>query len=337
MSRINIVGQFDRHNLHTAFSNDKVIIIREDGLEVEYIKKNNFALSNWYKFCDEIDESLEQIYVAKRLVKRYGLLPILVLLGDLIFVIVYTFVSNSRFLLYVNVASVCAFVVLIISALSLLVFDYIIRLGCTEAWQEVREICRRYSSNVVQYRLKNEKFHSRRFWSAKKFFIIVYLPGDRGFITDRSDSRMLETIEEGSGAMTPTSEKDYSDVIVLNKNDNGDDNFRDDLYLDDYFETNPKSRYKLKTPRVLHAVDSSGHVIVDSHDNDEEEGMKQKQMELPSFLAPPPTVESQDAKDIVTIEEPIPLTSQMIAIKKTEQENQDVSISWAGLGKSMIS
>jgi hypothetical protein len=337
MSRINIIGQFDRHNLHTAFSNDKVIIIREDGLEVEYIKKNDFALSNWYKFCDEIDESLQEIYVAKRKVKRYGLLPILVLFGDLIFVIVYSFVSSSRFLLYANVASISAFIVSIISALSLLVFDYRIRLRCTEAWQEVREICRRYSSNVVQYRLKNEKFNKRGYWSAKKFFIVVYLPGDRGFVTDRSNSRMLETIEEGRREITPASGKDYSDIILSNKNDDENYEFKDGLYLDDYFETNPKSRYKMKPPRVLHAVDSSGHVIVDSFGNDEEEGTKQNQMELSSRLNPPSIAQSEDTKDIVTIEEPKPLTSSTIIIKPIENERQDVSISWAALGKTLIS
>jgi hypothetical protein len=193
---VRIRGQFDIYHPLTACLPDEIKIKREDGMKVTYIRENAFASSNWIKYCDEVDASLRALNEAKKILRNYGLCPFIGLTGIFLFIIIFTSVSKSRFLFTMSPISTITIVTAVYCTVVLIILEYRMRIRCGRAWTEVKEICRRYSSNVVQYRLQHKRF-DHDCMNSNKYYIVLHTAGGAGFVRHPSESPVMETIAEG--------------------------------------------------------------------------------------------------------------------------------------------
>ena len=226
---IRIKGQFNIHNIFTTCSLEKVKIHRPDGLKLEYIKYNTFAFINWNQFCDEIDQSLVPIYQSKLHMKLFGFIPLVGLIGDFLFVLIYTAVSKSRFLISLNVPSFIAYAVAINCTIFVIYLEYRMKMKCAKAWAEVRTICNRYTGNVTQHRLKS----SSGCCKSTTYYLEVHTPRDREFRRDR--------LQDPLESMYAIPDKD-DDEENLHHQINEDDDpkiFLEVLYKDEEVQLNP--------------------------------------------------------------------------------------------------
>lgn len=204
-----IQGQFDVYNSLTACGRDKIKVFRPDGLKVPLVRDNPIVRNHWMRLCDEIDLSLRSVNEAKKILKYYGLLPVLGLLAALIFTIIYSGATQSRFLLSFNLGSVLVLLVAINCTIVLIALEYRLRVRCKKAWNEVRYICHRYSSNVVQYRLKHTKFYGNCL-SSEKYFLEISTPGDPGFVEIGPTKRELPRSAPSMSAISEDEENQHS-------------------------------------------------------------------------------------------------------------------------------
>ncbi len=186
MSIVHIRGQFDLYQSMTAFVPGHVRISRKDGRKVTYLRHNKFASSNWKKFCDEVDSKLTAVNEAKQTLKKYGILPFLGLTGTLVFAVVYTAVTNSQFLFRPSLGSIFTIALAIYFTAVIIVLEYRMRLKCAKAWREVNYTCLRFSSNVLQFRLKHDKnIGCLAKCSSRKYYIVVLMPSDAEFVKEK--------------------------------------------------------------------------------------------------------------------------------------------------------
>ncbi len=250
-SIIHIKGQFDLYQTITAFVPGHVRISRTDGQKIPYLRESKYAASNWKKFCDEVDSKLQAVNEAKRTLRLYGTIPVLGLIGTILFVIIYTAATNKQFLFRLGFGSIFTVFLAVTFTTAIIVLEYRMRLKCAKAWREVNYSCKRYSSNVIQFRLnhdKNETFAGpRHFIISRKYYISVLTPSDRSFEAAYPAPKRRKPL------MTPIFEdeelkREHTPMISTGPVDV------------DSFITNPSSRSMEDSPEKDNDID---HVVLD--------------------------------------------------------------------------
>jgi len=285
MMAVFIPGQFDLNCSITACVREEVRVYRADGLKVPLVRDKPVVRNNWMRLCDEIDYTLRRVNEAKRVMRNYGLLPVFGLLGVFIFILVYSSAKKSRFLLSFNLGSIMVLIIAINCVIILIVLEYRVRVRCKTAWNEVRYICHRYSSNVIQYRLKHKKFYGNYF-SSEKYFLEISTPGDPGFVEVGPKRQQLPRRAPSNSELSQERDEENqhqrsnrdSDISETYKYSQEWQDLPSDDESEDIFQTNPFISSSFEPQTIL----NDGDTTMYNHERDEHEEGDSSEMNIRS-------------------------------------------------------